>query len=627
MCGITGLVNEDPRRSVDRQDLKKMCNTLVHRGPDDEGFYIEGNVGLAIRRLSVIDLVTGHQPISNGDGSIWIVFNGEVYNFPELRRELEQKGHEFSTRTDTETIVHSYEEWGDDCVNRLNGMFAFAIWDRPNRKLLLARDRLGIKPLYYYQDDRCLVFGSELKAILQCDKVPRALDHEALDAFLTYEYVPAPMSMFKGIRKLPAGHLLVLQDGKASIRQYWDARPEPMEGTEDELGESLYDLLKDAVRMRLMSDVPLGMFLSGGVDSSIIVCMMSEVMDRPVQTFSIGFDDPSYNELSYARVVARHFGTDHHELVIKPDVVNLVDNLVSHLDEPMADVSIFPTYLVSKLAREKVTVVLSGDGGDELFAGYDWYLADRVERYYRWLPALIRHKLIPSIVSRVPPSAKKKGLVNKATRFVEGSVLPYPLRHYRWNTFLTEEGRAQLYSDELVASNGHRNTDSRFRAYIDEFEDSDPLWQQQYADIKTYLVDDILVKVDRMSMANSLEARTPFLDHRVVEFAAGLPSRLKLRGLGTKYLLKRSVATRLPQEILNRGKEGFSIPMKNWLRQELRPMMEDVLSAQRIQRGGLFNPRYTEALKTEHLAGTANHAHLLWSLMIFEIWREKYLGR
>ena len=625
MCGITGVVYHDAHRSADVAQIRRMCNTLVHRGPDDEGFYVEGNAGLGMRRLSIIDLVTGHQPISNEDGSVWIVFNGEIYNFPELRRELEQKGHEFSTDTDTETIVHAYEEYGEACVQKLNGMFAFAIWDRRNHKLLLARDRLGIKPLYYFANDRCLVFGSELKAILECGEVPRDLNRQALDIFLAFEYVPAPMSMFNGINKLPAGHILVLQDGRVSVKEYWDVRRDPVEGSEEELGESLYELLKDAVRIRLMSDVPLGAFLSGGVDSSTIVCMMSEIMDRPVQTFSIGFDDPSYNELDYARAVAQHFGTDHHELVISPDIVGLVDTLVGHLDEPMADVSIFPTYLVSKLARESVTVVLSGDGGDELFAGYDWYVADRIERYYRWLPGPIRRGLIPSIISRVPPSARKKGLVNKVKRFVEGSALPSGLQHYRWNTFLTDERRDLIYSDELRASNGHLKTDSWFRTYLDAFDDTDPLWQQQYADIKTYLVDDILAKVDRMSMANSLEARTPFLDHRVVEFAAGLPSNLKLRGLSTKYLLKQSMASRLPRQVITRGKEGFSIPMKNWLRQELSPMMEEVLSAERIRCAGLFNPQYVQTLKSEHLSGVANHAHLLWSLMIFEIWRERYL--
>jgi len=625
MCGISGIVYHDRHRPVILDDLKRMCNTLVHRGPDDEGFFVDQNVGLGMRRLNVIDLATGHQPISNEDGRLWIVFNGEIYNYPELRKELEEKGHRFSTNTDTETIVHAYEEYGEHCVTKLNGMFAFAIWDCRKQKLLLARDRLGIKPLYYFLDNRHLVFGSELKAILEHREVPRAIDLEALDSYLTFEYIPAPLSIFKGIKKLPPGHTLVLQDGKASIRQYWDLSFERFEGREEDLSQALYDLVKDSVRMRLISDVPLGAFLSGGIDSSAIVCMMSELMNQPVKTFSIGFDDPSYNELRYARAVAKHFGTDHHELTIKPDVVNLVEDLVRYLDEPLADVSVFPTYLVSQLARENVTVVLSGDGGDELFAGYDWYLAEKIEQYYRGLPSAVRTRWLPQVVSLIPPSSRKKGLINKLKRFVEGSVLPDSLRHFRWNVFMTEVNKDNLYSEELKRSASHFNPYSRFIAYLKAFEEADPLWQQQFADIKTYLPDDILVKVDRMSMANSLEARTPFLDYRVVEFAARLPSHLKLNGFKTKYLLKQCMAKKLPAATLNRKKEGFSIPIKNWLRQELRPLMHDVLSPERIKREGLFNASYVEKLKAEHLNGNANHSHQLWSLMIFEIWRDMYL--
>ena len=449
MCGISGIVHLGDRKPVDASALKRMCDTLAHRGPDDEGFYIKGNVGLSIRRLSIIDLATGHQPISNEDGNVWIVFNGEIYNFAALRDDLRGKGHEFVTNTDTETIVHAYEEYGVDCVKRLNGMFAYAIWDEREQRLVLTRDRIGIKPLYYYLDERVLVFGSELKALLANPSVPRDLDHEALDAFLTFEYIPAPLSIFKGIRKLPPGHTLVLKNGEARIEQYWEVSQGPSSGDENELSERLYDLVKDAVRMRLVSDVPLGAFLSGGVDSSAIVCAMSELMDRPVQTFSIGFDDPSYNELGYARKVADHFGTDHHEEVIRPDVVDLVEGLVGYLDEPMADVSIFPTYLVSRLARRDVTVVLSGDGGDELFAGYDWYLAERYARYYGMLPGPLRRSLLPKIMSLVPPSSQKKGAVNKLKRFVEGAALPDSLKHFRWNVYLTEDSKRSLYTRDL----------------------------------------------------------------------------------------------------------------------------------------------------------------------------------
>jgi asparagine synthase (glutamine-hydrolysing) len=626
MCGISGIVYHDQHRPVSVEDLRSMCDTLVHRGPDDEGFFVERNVGLGMRRLSIIDLVSGHQPISNENGRVWIVFNGEIYNYPELRQDLERRGHTFTTNTDTESIVHAYEEYGEECVKKLNGMFAFAIWDGREQRLLLARDRLGVKPLYYFFDDRCLVFGSELKAVLAHGAVPREIDPEALDNFLTFEYIPAPLSIFQGVKKLLPGHMLVLQEGKVSIHPYWQLHCTRLKGCEAELGQALSDLLKDAVRMRLISDVPLGALLSGGVDSSTIVCLMSEIMDRPVKTFSIGFDDPSYNELRYARAVAQHLGTDHYELTIQPDAVNLVERLVRHLDEPLADVSIFPTYLVSQLARQHVTVVLSGDGGDELFAGYEWYIADKFDRAYRKLPAAVRTRWIPPVIDHIPPSSRKKGLRNKLKRFVEGTMLPPALRHFRWNIFLTEERKRLLYSEDLQRAVAPLDIYARFIAYLEAVEEADSLWQQQFADINTYLVDDILVKVDRMSMANSLEARTPYLDYRVVEFAAGLPSELKLRGWQTKYLLKRSMATKLPGEILNRRKEGFSIPMKNWLRKELHPLMQDVLSAERLEREGLFNSPYVEKLKMEHLKGIANHSHQLWSLIIFEIWRDTYLA-
>jgi asparagine synthase (glutamine-hydrolysing) len=625
MCGITGVVYHDRHRPVSRTDIRRMCQTLVHRGPDDQGIFVEGNVGLGMRRLSVIDLVTGHQPIANEDGRIWIVFNGEIYNYPELRQELERRGHTFATNTDTESIVHAYEEYGEDCVTRLNGMFAFAIWDGRERKLLLARDRLGVKPLYYFLDDRCLVFGSELKAILAHREVPRTLDLEALDSFLTLEYIPAPLSIFQGIKKLPPGHLLMWQEGKVTLRPYWELRFTTVKGREEELTQALYELLQDAVRMRLLSDVPLGAFLSGGIDSSTLVCLMSELVDRPVKTFSIGFEDPSYNELPYARAVARHFATEHYELTIQPEVVKLVEDLVKYLDEPLADVSIFPTYLVSQLAHRHVTVVLSGDGGDELFAGYEWYIADMLARYYQQLPTAVRTRWLPWLVDRIPPSARKKGAINKLKRFVEGAIRPESLRHFRWNTFFTEQHKDRLYSEELQQAIGHLDAYARLRDYLEAEDDADLLWQEQFADIKTYLADDILAKVDRMSMATSLEARTPYLDYRVVEFAASLPSHLKLRGLQSKYLLKQCMRMKLPPEILHRKKEGFSIPMKNWLKQDLRPLMQELLSPARIQQEGLFNAPYVLRLQDEHLKGIANHSHQLWALMLFEIWRDSYL--
>ena len=557
MCGISGLMYADSTLSVNPEDVKRMCRTLVHRGPDDEGFFFEDNVGLGMRRLNIIDLHTGRQPIANETGSVWIVFNGEIYNFLELRSELEAKGHVFATHTDTETIVHAYEEYGDDCVNHLNGMFAFAIWDRDRERLLLARDRIGVKPLYYFVNQRFLAFGSELKALLAFQEIPRALDFSALDVFLTFEYIPAPLSIFRGIFKLPPGHTLVFHKGKVQIRKYWELNFTKGEIQTTTAEEELMTLLKDAVRLRLRSDVPLGAFLSGGLDSSTIVAMMVELVEKPIKTFSIGFDDPSYNELKYAKLVAKTFGTDHYELVLQPDIVNLVEELIGFLDEPLADVSVFPTYLVSKLTKEYVTVALSGDGGDELFAGYDWYVAAKLDRVYRKLPKIIKKQWVPALMRFFPPSKRKKGLINKCKRFVDGAELDPSLQHFRWNLYLTEQKKRVLYNKGFKEELEETEPFLPFSEYLDRHDLADPLWQQQFADINTFLVDDILVKVDRMSMAHSLECRNPFLDYRLVEFAFALPAQLKLKGLQTKYILKRCMAKKLPKAIWNRKKRRF----------------------------------------------------------------------
>jgi asparagine synthase (glutamine-hydrolysing) len=625
MCGICGTFNFSSEQPVDIGDLKRMCDVMAHRGPDDEGFFAEANIGLGMRRLSIIDLSTGHQPISNEDGTVWIVFNGEIYNHLILRKELQGKGHKFSTNTDTEAIVHAYEEYGEDCVNKLRGMFAFAIWDRIKKKLFLARDRIGIKPLYYYLDDKRIIFGSELKVILQCPGIPKDLDFEALDNFLTFEYIPAPLTIFKKIKKLPQAHTLSVENGKISMNEYWKLNFKEVKRTEEETCEGLYEILKEAVKMRLMSDVPLGAFLSGGIDSSTVVGLMSEVMDRPVKTFSIGFDDPSYNELNYARTVAKHFGTDHTELVIKPDIIDWVNRLIKYLDEPFGDFSIFPTFLVSELARKHVTVTLSGDGGDELFAGYEYYIADKIASYYRKLPGVLRKKLIPSIVGSIPPSSQKKGPVNMIKRFVEGTQHPERLRHFRWAKFFSEEEKALLYSEDVKMELDGIDTYLAFTKHFSESNGADYLGKELFADIKTYLCDDILVKVDRMSMANSLEARVPFLDHKFVEFVATIPSGMKLNSLRSKYILKKSMSRILPREILYRDKQGFSIPIKNWLKNELRPLMEEALSPERVKKEGFFNPSYIDMIKTEHLNGVENHSHRLWALMVFEIWQDLYL--
>jgi asparagine synthase (glutamine-hydrolysing) len=626
MCGICGIVQLRDSFAIRRETLQRMNDVIVHRGPDDEGFYSTPAVGLAMRRLSIIDLQTGHQPLQNEDGSIQIVFNGEIYNFQELRKDLEKAGHRFTTNSDTEVIVHGYEEYGTHVVQHLRGMFAFALWDGKDEMLLLARDRAGKKPLHYYKDGEKFLFGSEIKSILQCEQVPRAVNPEALDRFLTFEYVFSPETIFQGIYKLPPGHLLVLRKGDIRIEQYWENLPAVQELHDEEYyARRLAELLEEAVKIRLISDVPLGALLSGGIDSSTVVGFMAKHSGKPVKTFSIGFEDQTYNELAYARIVSNHFHTEHHEFIIKPDAVNLVEKLVKNLDEPLGDFSIFPTYLVSKMAREYVTVALSGDGGDELFAGYDTYIADWIARHYQKLPGVIRNNLIPTILKCVPPSPKKKGLINRTKRFVEGALLPPDLMHTRWMIFLQDAEKRRLYSDDLLHACENGNSYKYIRQYFQKAKGAAPLAQQEYVDIKTFLTDDILVKVDRMSMATSLETRAPFLDHKVMEFAATIPGSLKLKGLTTKYILKKAVSNLLPQQILTRGKEGFSIPIKNWLTQELRPLLLDTLSENRLKQRGYFQPEYVQQLIREHLDGKENHSHRLWALMVFEIWHQIYI--
>ncbi len=629
MCGICGIVNSDKDRPVALEEIQRMCRAMIHRGPDDEGTWINGNVGLGMRRLSIIDLVTGNQPIANEDGSIWIVCNGEIYNHEELRRDLEDRGHVFRTRSDVESILHAYEEYGAECSRLLNGMFAFALWDSNKKLLVLSRDRMGKKPLYYFADDNQFLWGSELKTLLQASRVPRRIDFNALDHFLTFEYIPGPLTIFKDIKKVLPGHTLVLEKGSIRIRPYWSLKRNDEDLALPELKERIRDLLQDAVRIRLMSDVPLGAFLSGGIDSSIIVALMAQVMDRPVKTFSIGFEESTYNELDYTRIVAKRFNTDHHEFIIKPDAVALTEKLLGFMDEPMGDFSIFPTYLVSKMAREYVTVALSGDGGDELFAGYDTYIADRIATGFERVPGFIRKGVIGNVVDRLPPSTKKKGLVNRSKRFIEGTLLPKQLRHARWMVFLQPNEKDLLYGEGLKESLSGSDSYRFLFNYFDDarrYDPEDALNQQLFVDLKTYLVDDILVKVDRMSMAESLEARAPYLDYRFVELIASLPGRFKLKGMKTKWILKQALKDLIPREILARGKEGFSIPIKNWLQKELKPMMMDVLSPEQIRGGGFFNSGYVERLKSEHLNGSHNHSHRLWALMVFEIWKEKYLS-
>jgi asparagine synthase (glutamine-hydrolysing) len=632
MCGICGLVTASAAEPIPAPLIEAMCRTIVHRGPDDEGVHVGRTAAFGARRLSIVDVEGGHQPLANEDATIWAAHNGEVYNFLELRDELIANGHRFTTRTDTETIVHSYEEWGEEFIHKLRGMFAFALSDERTETVYLVRDRLGVKPLYYtVLGDRTLIFGSELKAILAHPLVARAIEPRALDLYLTLEYIPAPLTIFKEIHKLPAGSYLVYRQGRVEVRKYWDIYPCPESETRARakdlpgIMDELYALLKESIKLRLVSDVPLGAFLSGGIDSSTIVGLMRELGASPLRTFSIGFEEGSYNELKYARRVAERFSTQHEELIIEPKALELTENLVRHLDEPFGDFSIFPTFLVSEMARRSVKVALSGDGGDEVFGGYEHYQAQKIasgKTVGIWGPGL------SSVLNRLPPSAKKKGVWNKSQRFLKGLEQPSADRHFRWMTFLSQRDKAALYADDLREELGGLREVSDlgpFREIYEKLPDFDPTNGELYLDLKTYLVDDIMVKVDRMSMATSLEAREPLLDHKLIEFAFKLPGSLKLHGLTTKWIFKQTMERLLPRENIYRSKEGFSIPIKHWLRSELKHLLLDHLSEARIRDGGLFRYEAVKGMLDAHLGGRKNFSHQLWALLVFEIWKDCYL--
>lgn len=626
MCGIVGIVESDLERPVAAADLARMVQQLHHRGPDEEGSITIPGVGLGMRRLAIVDLKSGQQPIPNETGDIKIVANGEIYNFRELQKELESFGHTFRSRdSDIEVLVHAYEQWGTDFLKRLRGMFALAIWDNRTRTLIAARDRAGEKPLYWTQTPRGLLLASEVKALLVRPEVSRELDAVALDQFLTYEYVLAPRTILKGVHKIPPAHFLRYKDGEASVHRYWDAADVEVKNWDDaEAAAALRDAFATAVRRQLMADVPLGAFLSGGIDSSSIVGLMSLAMSQPVNTFSIGFSDGTYNELPYAREVAALFKTNHRERQASPDLGAMFERLVVHLDEPFADVSMFPTFSVSELAREHVKVALSGDGGDELFGGYDAYQAQALAAKLGWMGDALMPALA-GVASALPPTEKKKGLVNKVKRFSAGAATaPSDLGHYRWMVYLSARHKASLYSAGLRDALASNDVYAPVREALGRFRQDDVLNRQLYADLSLYLADDILVKVDRMSMATSLETRAPFLDGDLMELAFSMPGHLKIRNGERKWILKKAMGDLLPASILNRKKEGFSIPMKNWLRRELEPLMRGLLSRERVVSRGLFDPDAVQKLIDDHVAGRENHAHTLFPLMVFERWAAEH---
>jgi len=624
MCGIAGIAALRGGPPPDPTRVRAMCGAMIYRGPDDEGVEALDGVTLGMRRLSIIDLAGGHQPMANEDGRIRVVFNGEIYNFAELRAQLIAAGHRFATRSDTEVLVHGYEEWGDGVLRRLNGMFAIALHDRTRRRLLLARDPIGIKPLYWAVADGELRWGSEIKVVLAGGPLARTLDTDALNEFLSWEYVPGAGTLLREVRKLEPGVCLAadLESGDLRFTTYWDV-PSEAPGPDRSAAawaDEVDAALAAAVRRQLVSDVPLGAFLSGGVDSSLMTAAMG-----PARTFSIGFADPSYNELAWSERVARHLGLSHTTERLEPDIADLFQKLMPHLDDPIGDFSIFPTYLVSRLARRSVTVALGGDGGDELFAGYETYAAHAwARRTLDRAPAALRQRALAHLLDGVRPRPAKKGLINKGKRFLEGLAHDPALGHARWRLFLTDAQRTALFT--LDARRAFtRPADAHIRALFARAGARDPLARGLYVDLKSYLCDDILTKVDRMSMAVSLEARVPYLDLDLVALAFQVPSNLKLRGNRTKAILKEVAARHVPAECVYRPKEGFSIPIKQWLKTSLRPLMEDLLSDARLRRRGLFDPACVGRLKRQHLAGTHNHSHTLWSLMVFEAWADQWL--
>jgi asparagine synthase (glutamine-hydrolysing) len=661
MCGIAGWINLDTTKSnlAAEPVLHSMCERIVHRGPDSEGLWLDDTVALGMRRLSIIDLHTGDQPVFSEDRSVVVMMNGELYNYREVRAKLEKKGHKFTTRSDTEILPHLYEEYGEDVLEHVNGMFAFSLWDTRKKKLIIARDRFGEKPLYYGVFDGKLMWASEPKALLAHPAVKPELDLNALRHYVSFDYVPAPMSIYRGISKLPAAHVLTVEKGEVKIRRYWDLKwsaDTPVRngrrlvgrtdrndrlagGTGDadrsvrapaktlsEKANELKDLLSDAVRMRLVSDVPLGILLSGGVDSSAIAAFAVQHATEKVKTFSIGFEEDSFDESRFARQVAHRLGTEHYEATLSVETAaDLISDIGSWLDEPLSDGSLIPTYMLATFVRKHVTVALGGDGGDELFAGYPMYYGHRVARAYAAIPGFIRSGLIEPVVRALPVSTENLSFEYRAKRFVRSANYDLITRHHSWfGSFTPDEQKSLFTADVNAQTNG--DIYAIARELLNHCDADNDIERMQYLDINLYLAEDILTKVDRAAMAISLEMRAPFLDPRIGEFAASLPVNYKLRGSTGKYILKRSLKGLLTDEILFRPKKGFGIPVAEWLKGRLNPLMRDMLSPDRLKRQGLFDPMYVTTLIDEHEKGIASHHKQLWTLLVFQLWYDSFLN-
>lgn len=619
MCGICGVVAAEREGAPDLEAVARMSDRLVHRGPDDDGLFHEGPVALAARRLSIIDLDHGHQPIENEDKSAVVVQNGEIYNYRELKRELEGRGHRFATDCDTEVLVHLYEEHGEGFVERLRGMFAIALWDKRRRRLLLARDRFGIKPLYYRESGGGLAFASELKAMLELPGFSRQIDPKAVSAYLAFNSIPAPLTIFAEARKLPPGYLLTWEGGEVRQRRYARPGPSPSieqrRGSIDELAAELREVLDDSVRAHLVADVPVGVLLSGGVDSGGLAALASAHAEEPLRTFSIGFEEAGFDELSRARLVAERYATDHHELVLRPDAVELLPKLVEAFDEPFGDSSALPTYIVSELAAGEVKTALSGEGGDELFGGYYTYVADLLARRVGRLAPLAR-----PLAEALPSRTDRVGFDYKAKRFARAAALPPLERHHGWKEIFSAETKAELVGPHASAWDPL----DFYRERYAETEGAEPLARMQDLDLGIYMVDDLLVKTDRLSMAHSLELRVPFLDQKVAEFAFSLPTKMKVRGFEKKRLLRRALEPLLPKEIVHGRKQGFSIPIAAWLRGPLEPFAREVLAPGAVERQGLLDPAAVTPILDRHVAGREDLSRQIWGLMALTLWFDRY---
>jgi asparagine synthase (glutamine-hydrolysing) len=634
MCGIAGAIWTNPERAIALPVLERMTSEIRHRGPDDQGLYhtdyrlrlpydAQPGIALGHRRLSIIDLAGGHQPLANEDNTVWVVFNGEIYNYVDLRRRLEGSGHKFRTDSDTETIVHLYEDEGPDCFSHLAGMFSIAIWDSVKRRLVLGRDRLGKKPLVYRAEPGRLTFASELKSLLQVPGAPRDIDPSAIDEYLTYQYIPHPNTIFKGYKKLPPGHVAVWHDDRMEVRPYWqpDFTAERAISEADAV-ERVRELLTSAVQTRLRSDVPLGAFLSGGIDSSLIVALMQQQAGERVKTFTIGFPIPEYDESAYAERVAQHIGTDHHTLRVEPDAVKILPQLAYHYDEPFADSSAVPTWYVSQLTREHVTVALSGDGGDELFAGYSRYRAVALGDWFDQIP-LVRQFVASPLWQSVPSSAKQKSRLRQFKRFASSLTLGAERRYIDWISIFNETRRAELYNEEFVSQLPNSDPAGFLLTNWKRMKGRDAVTAASLTDLVTYLPCDLMTKVDIASMAHGLEVRAPFLDHRLVEFAASLPAHLKYRRGKGKWLLQRAFGDLVPAEVWQRPKMGFGVPLDHWFRNELRPLMrETLLDGESTRRW--FRREAVEQLIADHEERRFDHSARLWALVMLELWLQRW---